>query len=784
MLKRTLRTLWILTILAIVGNVFPFQIFAQQEPVFYKFFPKIDDNNVVVMVEPEETYYKFNVLFNNSQYTNIPTFERVLMELWKKDENKNLINVENKVIQKDEIKKKGIMGEQPKPIEPNITLVKQNYKYQDYIFFNKLAIPYYDNKVLKSTYFDVPYEEIIIKHTRKNEMHPEENQIQVIKKDYQNVTEINFNLSKPADRYFDGEGFVTYYLDFPTDNLPIEIKEALITRDDKSLFLRDNNYNRDYQFMVKNKYQFGLNYQSDPPTQNNVENEMNGSVQSKVANTLLSTRQANFEKFDNRFYYFADDGGGKPSDSNVNSIVVTCKEKGGMPFSWTNQELAELLEHFFSQKDQRKSYGIFSLRICKKDNPLYYNLQLAIKVHKNRFENDRLLLYMWYTSGLNNPAVKRNENELTTTAANKFKLNQNNTSYIVTPKDVVLFDEASQEFRNKVGEIRMHDMILLNVKESKISYRKYDPVFQTYSAPIPFDVPELFAENITIASNVNNTFSVYSKKEERQYSFPLNMQKYPFWEYVIKLTPIYDDYYFANFRESNKCFPDLLTTNSGMLNDNFTKGGKPVELNIREIMQFNNELMQYISNHNLYTDTYIYQEKQEMACDEVKNSGANASWIINIINQYKNRVKATDNVSNFYDACKFLTNNGKSIKLAWPLQKTINLNDVNKEGRVAKVFSVEITPNQQLCENGNCTQEMNFQNNIFQGTDAKWEPFNNSFQSKVIYYCLNPDKDNPAIQKKLSHFQIYKYNTLQDVKDNFTFNYNYPIETMRYYWSY
>ena len=155
----------------VIGNIFPIQaILAQQTPVFYKFFPKIDDNNVVVMVEPEETYYKFNVLFNNSQYTNIPTFERVLMELWKKDENKNLINVENKVIETDQIKRKGMVGEQPKPISPNITLIRQNYKYQDYIFFNKLAIPYYDKKVLKSTYFDIPYEEIIVKHTRKNEI--------------------------------------------------------------------------------------------------------------------------------------------------------------------------------------------------------------------------------------------------------------------------------------------------------------------------------------------------------------------------------------------------------------------------------------------------------------------------------------------------------------------------------------------------------------------------------------------------------------------------------------
>jgi hypothetical protein len=135
---------------------------------------------------------------------------------------------------------------------------------------------------------------------------------------------------------------------------------------------------------------------------------------------------------------------------------------------------------------------------------------------------------MGFNKNMNNPAVKENETDLTTAEANKFKLNKNNTSYIVTPKDVVLFDEASQEFRDKVGEIKMHDMILLNVKESRISYKKYDPVFQTYSAPIDFNVPELFSENLTIASNVNNTFSVYSKKEERQYSFPLDMQKHPF----------------------------------------------------------------------------------------------------------------------------------------------------------------------------------------------------------------------------------------------------------------
>ena len=782
MLKSKIKFLWILMIALVIGNIFPIQaIFAQQQtPVFYKFFPKIDDNNVVVMVEPEETYYKFNVLFNNSQYTNIPTFERVLMELWKKDENKNLINVENKVIETDQIKRKGMVGEQPKPISPNITLIRQNYKYQDYIFFNKLAIPYYDKKVLKSTYFDIPYEEIIVKHTRKNEMHPEENQIQIIKKDYQNVTEINFNLSEPELRYFDGDGFTTYYLDFPTDNLPIEIKEALINRDNKSLFLRDNNYNRDYEFIIKNKYQFWINYQTDAPSKNYTENEAEG----KVADASLKTRNSNFNKLENRFYYFSDEGGWKASDRDIRAMVTTCKEKWWMPYSWTNEELKQLLETFFDENSQRKSYGIFALRICKKDNPTFHTLQLAIKVHKNRFENWRLLLYMGFNKNMNNPAVKENETDLTTAEANKFKLNKNNTSYIVTPKDVVLFDEASQEFRDKVGEIKMHDMILLNVKESRISYKKYDPVFQTYSAPIDFNVPELFSENLTIASNVNNTFSVYSKKEERQYSFPLDMQKHPFWEYVIKLTPIYNDYYFANFRESNKCFPDLLTTNSWLINENFTSWSKEVELNIKEIMQFNNELMQYISNNQIFTDTYIYQEKQEMACNEIKNSWAHSSGIINLIDVYKNRVKATDNVKNFYNACKFLTNNGKSIKLWWPIKHTIKMDEVNKNGKVAKTFSVEVTPNQQLCENWNCTQEMNYQNTIFEGTDTKWESFKNSFQSKVIYYCLNPDKDNPSVQKKLSHFQIYKYNTLQDVKWDFTFNYNYPVETLRYYWSY
>lgn len=760
--------------------------------VMYKFFPKIDDNNIVVSVEPQQNYYDFNVLFKNNQYSNIPWFKQILMELWKRDENKNLVNVENKVIPLDQITNLWNVGEVPKPIEPNITLIRQGIAYKDYIFFNKLAIPYFDNKVLKNNYFDVPYDEVIIRHDEKIVSNPERNIIQVIKKDYQNVTEITFTLSKPTNaNKFDGEGFTTYYIDFPTENLPMELKEALINKDNTKMILRDSNYIHDYEFTVKNKYQFGSNYQDDYPTENNVyevkripktiNNQNVFILEWSISNTSLETKRKDFEKINGKFYYFADDGSSSPTTEVISWMVWLCYEKGWKPFSWTNAELDYLLEHFFKQKQARKSYGLFWLRICKKENTLFDNLSIAIKVHKNRFENDKLVLFLWYNKNQVNPHYKNSDSELTTSNDAKFLDNKNNISFVVTPKDIVLFDESSQEYRDKVGVMNRWDMILLNIKDSKISYKKYNPLTQSYGDPIPFTIPELFAENITISHHTANRVSVYAKKEEKQFSFPLDMQKHPFGEYVIKLTTIYDDYYFANFKESNKCFPDLLTTNSWLKNENFFKNWKMIEINIKDILNFNNNFLKHITTNRLFIDTYIYSEKQRLACEEIKKSWPNAPWLIQIINDFKNNIWANSNID-YYEACKYLTNNGKLIKKSWPITNGIDLSDTNSDWKVAKLFSVEVTPNNQVCENGNCQQEMTIDNNIFNWTDVLGKPIRSSFQTKVVYYCNNPDEN--WVIKQLSHFQIYKYNSLQDAKGMFNFNYNFPVETLRYYWSY
>ena len=278
--------------------------------VIYRFFPTIDDKNSIVSIQPSpEWLWKYEIIVNNSQYENLPRFERMLLEIWKKQPDGSYENIDNLVYNKNQIKDEGIVWSFSEelnylwnPIIEGDTIKKE------YVTFKKIEIPYYKGDKLQKTYFDVSFKSMNIIHKKSSDwkVYP----IKITKKNYNKATEVKLVLDKPVSS---GKNwYYKYYVNIDTDKLPYEIRQLLAKRQFNKLYIRDSKQNY-YNFVVLNKYQFWLKYDTDSPS---------GYPDDPA--------KKNFINLWSGYYYFSDLWQWTPTQKDIETMVNACYDKGGV----------------------------------------------------------------------------------------------------------------------------------------------------------------------------------------------------------------------------------------------------------------------------------------------------------------------------------------------------------------------------------------------------------------------------------------------------------------------
>jgi len=707
----------------------------------YRFFPTIDDKNAIITIQPStEWLWKYEIVTNVSQYENLPKFNRMLLEIWKKQKDWSFENVWNEVYDKGKITDEGVIWtvtEELDPLAPPI--LEGDTMKKEYVTFKKVEIPYYKSDQLQKTYFDVSFKSLNIIHRPSNDwkVYP----IKIAKKNYNHAVEVQLTLDKPEQN----ANTYKYVVNLDTDKLPYEIRQLLWKRKFDKLYIRDSKQNY-YNFAVMNKFQFWLNYSTDYPKQYGDD-----------------PGRKSFIQLGNSFYYFSDLGWWQPTTNNITTMINSCNDKGWYLDSWTTvyNWSNTILDYFISQNRTRKAYWIFMIRICKKDSPVYSNLKLAIEIPSNRFDvAGKLTLFMWISENSNPSKVVYSLKDISWT---KFSDYQNNVVPIIKPEENLIFDETDAWIIPKEN-----DKLVLNIRQNKIYYYEWDPDYQKYKKPKEFLPNSAISKDILIISNKNAQYKVQVYKLTNRYRMLLDMTPYEYGEYMLKLTPIYEDNYFIKFKAVNKCYPDLITDADKLIFSKIKDNNwNLIENKITDILRFKDDFFDYLVNNDKYNNILLFDDKLKAACADVTNDSSIRQKINDL---YLSRIgaKTLSSSSDLQQICYFLVNNGKFLDVKWWTTITYDLSawdpiDVKK-------LTLELTP-----KDFNDSLSYNVDSSMVNGYSPT---------VSIKYECLTRDSNTGSVSKYNVFEQIQLYQVNRIGKSSYNSMIPYNTNSIRYYYNY
>jgi len=720
-----------------VSNIFP--VYAID--TIYRFFPTIDDKNAIVSIQPSaKGLWKYEVITNVSQYENLPKFKKMLFEIWRKQKDGTYKNLWNTVYDKSNITDEWIVGSFSEELhylwQP---ILEWDTVKKEYVTFKKIEIPFYKWNNLQKTFFDVSFKSMDLIHEKDNtwKVWP----IKLVKKNFNKAVEVQLTLEKPGVDH----SVYKYDVNVDTSKLPFAIRQLLAKRQFDKLYIRDWKQNY-YNYVVNNKFQFWLDYSSESP-----------------ANYWDDPWHKSFENLWKSYYYFSDLWRWTPTSNNITTMIKACNDKGGKLDN--GNELAvgnsTVLDYFLSVNKNRKAYWVFWIRICKKDDPVYPTLKLVIEVPKDEFDAaGKLPLFFWIAWQQNLSKVYYNENKLNWT---EFSTNINNIVPIIKPQETLIFDEKLAWITPKEN-----DKLKIDVLNNRIYYYQYDPDYQRYKAPKEYVPLSIISKDILVLSNKNAQYKIQVNKFTNRYKMFLDMTPYPYGEYMLKLTPIYDDNYFIWFKAVNKCYPELITDADKLLFDKIkSKDNKLMENKITDILSFKDKLFDYLVKHKLYKNTLLYSDKLNKACNDVPTNNNLAEQInksyLDVI-----WAKSVTNKTDLQQICYFLINNWRYTNVSNGTKLTYDLKWRDLQN--IKSLSLEITP-----KNYSKDLTYNVDNNII-----PW--YTPSVSLK--YRCLIRDANTWKITKK-NVFEQIQLNWLNKIWRN---SYNtltpFNAESIRYYYSY
>jgi len=735
-------TVWLLSIL-FLNTVLP--VYAID--TIYRFFPSIDDKNAIVSIQPSSKGLgKYEVITNVSQYENLPKFQRMLFEIWKKEKDWTYENLWNTVYSKDQITDEWVVWSFSETLKNlGSPIIIGNMIKKEYVTFKKIEIPFYKWSHLQKTFFDVSFKSMNLIHWKDRtwKVWP----IKIVKKNFNKAIEVELTLNKPQidSKYYN------YKININTNKLPYKIRQLLANRQFDKLYIRDWKQNY-YNYTVNNKYQFWLNYLKDYPKEYN-----NDPWQKSFLNLWTS------------YYYFSDLWLWTPTSDDITTMVNACKSKG-WKLDNGNEVISgwsSVLDYYLWKNPNRKAYWVFWIRICKKQSPVYSTLSITIEVPKDKFDITwKLPLYLWIIWQQNYSKVYYDVttmNKKDNIKASYFDEYANSIIPIIKPQETLIFDE-------KAAWITPHDndKIKIDVLWNAIYYYQYDPDYQRYKAPKKYIPNSLISKDIIIVSNKNSQYSIKVNKFTNRYKMFLDMTKYPYGEYMLKLTPIYDDNYFIWFKAVNKCYPELITDADKLIFNKIKWANwKLIENKITDILSFKDSLFKYLVDHKMYINTLLYSDKLKKACNDLPKN----SWIANLVNKdylFKVGAITTNNRSDLQQICNFLINN-------WRFENVSNWTNVDynlkwKDIQNIKSIHLELTPK-------------NFSSNLSYNTDWYMIPWYTPSVS-LKYLCLRKNKENGALEK-YNVFESIQLNRLNKIwKSDYKVTIPYNAESMRYYYSY
>jgi len=746
------------------------QVFAIN--ILYRFFPIVDDNSAIQSIQPSALWLnKYEIQFKVARYENLPAFEKVLVELWKKLPDGNYENTDNIVFTKDKIKQKGDSSLMEEELKPLSEITDWQNLYKEFITFKKIEIPYYKKDNLEKTYFDVSFKSMNIIHKVSSDwkVYP----IKIIKKNYAKADEAQLTLPIPDNINNINESDIIYYIDLPTDKLPYSVRQYLSKRQFDHLYIRDPKQ-RFYDFVILNKYQFGLSYSSDYPTAITycVKTDSNGNCTKwQKKNIPSDPARNNFIKLWNAYYYFSDLGYWTPTENDIETMVETCRYKWWKNDSWFTiyNGSKTVLDYFISENSNRKAYGIFTIRICKKEDPLYPILRIAIKIPKSNMLDftGNMILYIWSVKNTSSNLSKVYYNDIATNVFSGYEYTLAKTKIvpIIKPVEVLIFDEQLAGITPKEN-----DKIVLDVLANKIYYYKWDPDWKRYLDPVEYLPYSVISKDILIESKPDTQYKVTVNKIVEPFSLILDMSKYDYGDYMLKLTPIYADNYYIKFKAVNKCYPDLLQDTDILTNPYIVDSSwKLIENHISDILKWKDELFNLIVNKWYFTNVLLYQDKLTEACKNISKY----SDIADEVNQYLQDVgaKTSAKIFKLQQICYWLINNGKYLDVKnWT---KINFKLPSDKLLDIKSLEIQVTPKDKTILS-DWSFASNYNNIIVD--DKKWS-------YDINYICYFQDKDWKIWQKKI-YEKVWLLYLNKLAKENYTGYLPYNADSLRYFYSY